>query len=142
MQLFFKEKKKIETNIAPLIDIVFLLLIFFMLANEFIDYETIDMTSPSQSIMEDSTKKPIVIFLWEKGIIKINNDNFTHSQIKDYLKEQLINNNTKVIINTSDKTEINILIKLMDSIRISGIDNIALTTAKNWWAYFIKKNKN
>ena len=92
MQLFFKEKKKIETNIAPLIDIVFLLLIFFMLANEFIDYETIDMTSPSQSIMEDSTKKPIVIFLSEKGIIKINNENFTHSQIKDYLKEQLINN--------------------------------------------------
>ena len=131
MQLFFKEKKKIETNISPLIDIVFLLLIFFMLANEFIDYETIDMTSPSQSIMEDSTKKPILIFLSEKGIIKINNDNFTHSQIKDYLKEQLINNNTKVIINTSDKTEINILIKLMDSIRISGIDNIALTTAKN-----------
>ena len=38
MQLFTKEKKNIEINVAPLIDIVFLLLIFFMLASEFTDF--------------------------------------------------------------------------------------------------------
>jgi len=48
MQLFTKEKKNIEINVAPLIDIVFLLLIFFMLASEFTDFKTIDMVSPNQ----------------------------------------------------------------------------------------------
>ena len=35
---------------------------------------------------------------------------------------------TKVIISTPEKTEINLLMKVMDIIRIGGIDNIALIT--------------
>ena len=46
MKTFIKKNKNVEINIAPLIDIVFLLLIFFMLATEFSDFKTIDMTTP------------------------------------------------------------------------------------------------
>ena len=49
MKLFVKENKTLEINIAPLIDIVFLLLIFFMLASEFTDFKTIDLVSPIES---------------------------------------------------------------------------------------------
>ena len=74
MNLFSKEKKNIDINVAPLIDIVFLLLIFFMLASEFTDFKTIDMVSPNQSNKEiNETKLPIIIELSENGIININN---------------------------------------------------------------------
>ena len=46
MKTFIKKNKNVEINIAPLIDIVFLLLIFFMLATEFSDFKTIDITTP------------------------------------------------------------------------------------------------
>ena len=60
MNLFSKEKKNIDINVAPLIDIVFLLLIFFMLASEFTDFKTIDMVSPNQSNKEiNETKLPV-----------------------------------------------------------------------------------
>ena len=49
MALLIKKKKSIEINVAPLIDVVFLLLIFFMLTSEFTDFKTIDMISPNQS---------------------------------------------------------------------------------------------
>ena len=49
MNLFLKQNKSSEINVAPLIDVVFLLLIFFMLASEFTDFKTIDMTSPSET---------------------------------------------------------------------------------------------
>ena len=78
MQLFTKEKKNIEINVAPLIDIVFLLLIFFMLASEFTDFKTIDMVSPNQKNKEiNKSDLPIIIELSENGIININRRNTT-----------------------------------------------------------------
>ena len=49
------------------------------------------------------------------------------------LEKRIINltknqTDSKVIISTPEKTEINLLMKVMDIIRISGIDNIALIT--------------
>ena len=86
MNLFSKEKKNIDINVAPLIDIVFLLLIFFMLASEFTDFKTIDMVSPNQSNKEiNETKLPIIIELSENGII-----NIIHIIIKYYITINII----------------------------------------------------
>ena len=68
MTLFKKQKKRLDLNIAPLIDIVFLLLIFFMLTSEFTDFKTIDMISPNQSsAIEKNNQLPIIINLSDKA---------------------------------------------------------------------------
>ena len=96
MQLFTKEKKNIEINVAPLIDIVFLLLIFFMIASEFTDFKTIDMVSPNQKNKGiNKSDLPIIIELSENGIININS-----KEIKQTTGENLKEKETqKILIN-------------------------------------------
>ena len=129
MKIFAKKNKNIELNIAPLIDIVFLLLIFFMLASEFTDFKTIDMATPINSDQDIESSKPLLVKLSSDGKIKIK------EVLIDFtiLEKKVINlkknqTDTKVIISTPEKTEINLLMKVMDIIRIGGIDNIALIT--------------
>ena len=129
MKIFAKKNKNIEFNIAPLIDIVFLLLIFFMLASEFTDFKTIDMATPINSDQDIESSKPLLVKLSSDGKIKIKEVLIDFS----ILEKKVINlkknqTDTKVIISTPEKTEINLLLKVMDIIRISGIDNIALIT--------------
>ena len=133
MNLFSKEKKNIDINVAPLIDIVFLLLIFFMLASEFTDFKTIDMVSPNQSNKEiNETKLPIIIELSENGIININNKEIAFNKLSITVDEMLTNKNiNKVVISTPNETKVNILIKIVDIIRSLGIENIALITKEN-----------
>ena len=133
MNLFSKEKKNIDINVAPLIDIVFLLLIFFMLASEFTDFKTIDMVSPNQSNKEiNETKLPIIIELSENGIININNKEIEFNKLSITVDEMLVNKNiNKVVISTPNETKVNILIKIVDIIRSLGIENIALITKEN-----------
>ena len=133
MNLFSKEKKNIDINVAPLIDIVFLLLIFFMLASEFTDFKTIDMVSPNQSNKEiNKTKLPIIIELSENGIININNKEIEFNKLSITVDEMLVNKNiNKVVISTPNETKVNILIKIVDIIRSLGIENIALITKEN-----------
>lgn len=133
MNLFSKEKKNIDINVAPLIDIVFLLLIFFMLASEFTDFKTIDMVSPNQSNKEiNKTKLPIIIELSKNGIININNKEIEFNKLSITVDEMLVNKNiNKVVISTPNETKVNILIKIVDIIRSLGIENIALITKEN-----------
>ena len=133
MIFFSKEKKNIDINIAPLIDIVFLLLIFFMLASEFTDFKTIDMVSPNQSNKEiNKTKLPIIIELSQNGIININNKEIAFNKLSIIVDDMLTNNKiNKVVISTPNETKVNVLIKIVDIIRSLGIENIALITKEN-----------
>ena len=130
MGLLAKKKKNIEINVAPLIDIVFLLLIFFMLTSEFTDFKTIDMISPNQSNANiQKNDLPIIINLSEKGVIKIDKTEIKLENLSETIQMKLLNSkNNKIIISTLNETKINNLIIVVDTIRNLGIENIALIT--------------
>jgi len=130
MQLFTKNKRNIEINVAPLIDVVFLLLIFFMLASEFTDFKTIDMISPKQSkVDQPESNLPLIVNLSEKGVITIDTKEVSFNKLAQTVKNKLNNKKeTKIIISTPNETKVNILIKIVDTIRGLGIENIALIT--------------
>ena len=130
MALLIKKKKSIEINVAPLIDVVFLLLIFFMLTSEFTDFKTIDMISPNQSNASIEKKNlPIIINLSEEGLIKIDEAEVKLENLSEIIQMKLINSkNKKIVISTLNETKINNLIIVVDMIRSLGIENIALIT--------------
>ena len=130
MALLTKKKKNIEINVAPLIDIVFLLLIFFMLTSEFTDFKTIDMISPNQSSTNiQNNDLPIIINLSENGLVEIDKIEIKLEDLSETIQMKLLNsNNKKIVISTLNKTKINNLIIVVDTIRSLGIENIALIT--------------
>jgi len=130
MKLFIKKNKPLDINVAPLIDIVFLLLIFFMLASEFTDFKTIDLVSPSESNTNiEITKLPIIINLSETGTIHVNSETIEKNNLSNFLKTTLTENSSKkVVINTDENTKINLLIDIIDIVRDLGIDKVALVT--------------
>ena len=130
MALLIRKKKSIEINVAPLIDIVFLLLIFFMLTSEFTDFKTIDMISPNQSNTSIEKKNlPIIINLSEEGLIEIDKTEVKLENLSEIIQMKLINSkNKKIVISTLNETKINNLIIVVDMIRSLGIENIALIT--------------
>mgnify|MGYP001358502237 FL=1 len=130
MTLLIRKKKSIDINVAPLIDIVFLLLIFFMLTSEFTDFKTIDMISPNQSNASIEKKNlPIIINLSEEGLIEIDKAEVKLENLSEIIQRKLINSkNKKIVISTLNETKINNLIIVVDMIRSLGIENIALIT--------------
>ena len=130
MNLFIKKNKPLEINVAPLIDIVFLLLIFFMLASEFVDYKTIDLVSPIESQENIELKNlPIIIKLSSSGAMIINDKKIEINTLSNFIENTRKENfSEKVIINTDKNTKLNILVNVIDIIREIGIDKIALVT--------------
>ena len=91
---FYEEEKKelISINITPLIDIVFLLLVFFMLATSFIQKSTIEVNLNSGKSQIAEKKNVVTIILKKNGDISLNSKLIELSSIKKEIKNKLNQN--------------------------------------------------
>lgn len=119
------EKKKIKINIIPLIDIIFLMLVFFMLATNFYEKRNMEF-SIEKDISEDSEIKETAIIKIQKNDYFYEDNKINKSQLEEELV--IITNNKKfknfVILNDKS-SEIKSLIYILDILKKNKIKNVS-----------------
>jgi len=123
-----EEKELISINITPLIDIVFLLLVFFMLATSFIQKSTIEINlSSGKTVKIDNAKKTAIVILNKKGLIYLNNKLIKVTNIRNEIKNIIEKNpKYKILIKSHKKVPVQKVIRLIEEVRLAGTDNIKL----------------
>jgi len=133
----FKPQRNEEVNldITPLIDVVFLLLIFFMVSTTFEHNAEINITLP-ESTEELSKAKPdaINIGIDAQGNIYINERPLLNTQLRtimDALSEAVVGlDEPPVIISADGQASHQSVIKVMDAARQIGLIRITFATLK------------
>ena len=125
----------IEVNMAPLIDVVFLLLIFFMVSTTFTKETHLSLNLP-EATGEPSTELPkkIEILIDANGQYAINDRSLVSTQIetiKSALRE-VSGGDTKLplVITADAKTPNQAVITAMDAAGQLGFSHLSLTTKK------------
>ena len=123
-----EEKELISINITPLIDIVFLLLVFFMLASSFIQKSTIEVNlSSGETLQTEKQKNDVILTLNKTGQIYLNNKLINISNIKNEIIKIIDNNpEHKILIKSHKKIAVQKVIRLIEEVRLAGTDNIKL----------------
>ncbi len=134
--LAFRLKKKryqIQAPLTSLIDIVFLLLIYFLLTSSFIGEEGIKINLPNAKGSAPQTKKEITITIDKKGDSYIMGQKVPMHKLNAYLEEIIGNNNSKLVVVKADKnTLVNDVVMVMDIAKASGAKRLCLATEKNY----------
>lgn len=125
-------------EMTPLIDVVFLLLIFFMLATTFDERAAFKIDLPKTTIQKTKqTLKNIQIFIdVEKNItLKYLNGNrseqekVTITTLENILSEKLNNSSSKEVIISADKSiDYGYIVEIMGMVKISGAEAINIDT--------------
>ncbi len=127
----FEGRSRIHAHldIAPLIDIVFLLLVFFMLTSTFMVPEAIELELPESSSATVTEVTPIIVALNASGQLALNGETLQLERLRSAI-EPLIKEDTDVAITLKSDahTEVQQLLKVMDEIRAAGGENVALAT--------------
>jgi biopolymer transport protein ExbD len=129
----FEGRARINSHldIAPLIDIVFLLLVFFMLTSTFIVPEAIELELPESTSSSVIDTTPITVSLDKTGQLSLNNERIELHRLRLAIEPLLEQNAASAITLKSDaRTEVQQLLKVMDEIRAAGGSNIALATTQ------------
>ena len=127
----FKGRKKIHThlNIAPLIDIVFLLLIFFMLSSHFVTQPGIKITLPKAVTAKLHPEEGIVIYISEDNAIYLNEEIVPLDTLLNELKIRIEQAGEKtVIIQADEKINLGLAVKVMDIAKQAEVEGLVIST--------------
>lgn len=118
-----------ELNIAPLIDVVFLQLIYFMLTSSFIMQPGLKINLPQAATSETLTKKEVIVDISKEGAMFFRENPVSIEELEAIFQETAhLNADAVLIIKGDKKTEHGIVVGVMDSARKSGIKKIVIGT--------------
>ena len=123
--------KSLEFQMTPMIDIMFLLLCFFLVVYVYSQMERhIEIKLP---VASNSTQQPrevteIIFNLDMEGTIYINEQSKTLDDVKKFLGQIKDSGGTRIIINADNRTDHGKVVEVMDLCKGAGIENIAIAT--------------
>ena len=124
-----RPRTKQELNVAPLIDVVFLLLIFFMLASTFIKPEAIDLMLEGGSTGGKAAEEMLNIEVVVDGTIRLNGLRLSMLQLETELTSRIQGDQTRpVTIKAAAEVPVQTLVSIMDRVRAAGTNNLRLAT--------------
>ncbi len=127
----FEGRKKVSTelNIAPLIDVVFQLLIFFALISHFVTQSGIKITLPTAITAKLHPEEDIVVFITQDNIIYLNEEKITLDTLLDKLRLKITETKKKtVIIRADEKIDLGLAVKVMDIAKQAEAEGLVIST--------------
>jgi biopolymer transport protein ExbD len=129
----FREKKRTVRilNVTSLVDVMFILIIFFMLSTTFIEQPNIKLELPRAMYAEKSNVEPtVLVSIAQNGDIYINADRVQKTELEAKLREGLKRAPDKILVLRADKTvPYGIVIHVMDTAKKVGFKKIVAPTA-------------
>ena len=121
-----KTVKKNKINIIPLIDIIFLMLVFFMLATNFNKDKQISFSSNmSKETIKKENSDSILVIKIKNDSYEISDKNISLDEIeRNYFAQWDSVNFKKVVILNDNKSEFQFLITILDLIKKYKIENV------------------
>ena len=125
LDLFPTRKKRFQIDMAPLIDVVFLLLIFFMLTFA-IQGQGLAISLPEGEETE-KVEKDIIVKIDRNNNIRLNGRPIQIDSLRGVLKEELLSHSDKlVVIDSAPKDKYELFTRVLDVSREAGAENFSI----------------
>jgi len=122
--------REIEINMSPMIDCVFLLLIFFIVTTVFVEETGVDISKPTAASAHDMEKQSIMIALTSGGKIVYGGREIDINSVRGVVTQQLSGRDIPVIIMADRKSSTGKLIELMDECKLGGATRVSVAAER------------
>lgn len=118
-------------NMAPLIDMVFLLLIFFMVTTSFVKETGIEVSRPTAATAEVNNKGNILLGVSEQGEIFFEKQRIDIRSVRAHIERSLAENPEGSVVILADRhSDTGIIVNIMDQCRLAGARRVSIAAAK------------
>ncbi|MCC7201995.1 MAG: biopolymer transporter ExbD [Nitrospirae bacterium] len=118
-------------NIAPLVDVVFLLLLFFMLSSHLVKEPAITIRLPESKTAEAKNETVKTILITSGGEIYFLDKNVELRDLQGVIKDNLSDIEKDFLRIKADRdVNVGLLVSVIDEVRFSGVTNFSIVTEK------------
>ncbi|MDW3094754.1 MAG: biopolymer transporter ExbD [Gammaproteobacteria bacterium] len=126
MQLSLPRKKSL-VNLTPLIDVVFILLIFFMLASNFIRWHYIELSVGKIEDFSADQNELSIIKISSNGEYQLNDEILLLDSIILKMRKQIGNDaNHSIVIQPEEGANVQTMVDVLNSLKNFASDNISV----------------
>lgn len=131
MKLRARPEQKSDIDISPLIDMVFILLIFFMVSTTFVKDMKIDIERPGAGSSERASSKALRVNIDSSANVYIDGNPvrpwMVQSRVRDFLESS---GGGQVLVITDRRVPADRLIEVVDQCRLAGAADVGVATEK------------
>ncbi|MFH1772538.1 MAG: biopolymer transporter ExbD [Candidatus Omnitrophota bacterium] len=114
-----------QIDIAPLIDCIFLLLIFFMLTSSFVVMPGINVRLPKAVTSEEISVQTLTITISSEDIIYLNGEAITIEEVAEFVNE---GDYSSIFIRADRDSSLGTVVAIWDSCKKAGIEKISIAS--------------
>jgi|AMFO01.1.fsa_nt_gi Biopolymer transport protein len=133
MNFTARRRSPLNVDVTPLIDIIFQLVLFFMVSTTFVSAPGIQVDLPrssSQTILRD--KQEIKVWITKKGSVFVDEQPVSWQELSDdFARRAAKDPSTLVIIKADKEVEHGRVVAIMDLARTQGLNRLAIATEVN-----------
>jgi biopolymer transport protein ExbD len=127
-----KDTQGVELNMSPLIDMVFILLIFFLVATSFVkESGGPEIKRPYAATAEQKEKTNIIVSVTQDGVVYIEGQAVDMRSVRTQM-ERFYNENPmgNVVITADANAKFEVPLEVLDKVREAGISNVVVAASK------------
>ncbi len=114
-------------DMTPMLDIVFIMLIFFIVTSSFIKESGITVNTPSASSAAEQPRGNILIAVSPNGEIWIDRQHVDVRAVRAAVERMLVDQPDSTVVVQADRdSRSGLVIQVMDQVRLAGVEDVAL----------------
>ncbi|MCH2652144.1 MAG: biopolymer transporter ExbD [Gammaproteobacteria bacterium] len=127
-----KKNEESEINITPMLDIVFIMLIFFIVTTSFVKEISIDVNRPTKSPIKEQKKSDVIsVRILDSGQILIQERLISLDAVRANIESSLALKPQASVVVVSDRdADAGLLVRVIDQSRLAGASSVSLAAQK------------
>jgi biopolymer transport protein ExbD len=125
------ESKGQEIDLAPLLDVVFILLIFFIVTTVFVKETGVEVDKPTAVSSQNLQKSVLMIAITSTGEVMYGGTNIGIQGIRATLMQAVKSEQRPLVIQADKQVKTELLVKVIDQAKLAGLSDISLATMKD-----------
>jgi biopolymer transport protein ExbD len=122
-----REAAQSEVNMTPMLDVVFIMLIFFIVTSSYVKEAGVDIIRPPAVTAEPKSKGNILIAITENGQIWIDRREVDPRSLRASIERLHAENpNGAIVIQADQNSQSHLLVAVMDAAEAAGVNRIAI----------------
>jgi len=126
------DEEEAGINITPMLDIVFIMLIFFIVTTSFVKETGIEVNRPDAQTAVRNERGNILIAITESGGIWMDKRKIDVRAVRANVERMLAERPEGAVIVQADKfSQAGVMVTVMDQVRLAGVENVSIAASKS-----------
>ncbi len=121
-----RDSETADINISPLIDMVFILLIFFIVTTVFVEETGVDVQRPEAASAADLDRQSILIAITASGEVVYGNEEIGVSGVRPVVRRLVQQERLPVILQVDENAAAGVVVRVIDQAKLGGADDISI----------------